>query len=118
MFKSNSAAFKEVKRIAIRIPIRMIPQIENNLIVSGYNKKQRLCWFEDVLKELFEKDNFHNLISEEFIEPGTTKVVNLSITTETFKLIDEVVQQVKHKESLKTDRSSVIRTAILQRLLK
>ncbi|MEY8216023.1 MAG: hypothetical protein RPR97_16255, partial [Colwellia sp.] len=80
--------------------------------------KQRLFWFEDILKELFEKENFYNLIAEEFIEAGTTKIINLSISTDTFKIVGDTVKVVEEKENTKTDRSSVIRTAILQRLLK
>ncbi|OUS02660.1 hypothetical protein A9Q81_08425 [Gammaproteobacteria bacterium 42_54_T18] len=118
MIKANNDSLKPVKRMAVRVPIRMISKIEDNLLDSGYNKKQRLSWFEDILKELFEKENYHNLIAEEFIEAGTTKIVNLSITADTFKMVNDTVKYVEEKEDTKTDRSSVIRTAILQRLLK
>ncbi len=118
MIKANNDSLKPVKRMAVRIPIRMISKIEDNLLDSGYNKKQRLYWFEDILKELFEKENYYNLIAEEFIEAGTTKIVNLSITADTFKIVNDTVKYVEEKEVTKTDRSSVIRTAILQRLLK
>lgn len=118
MTNKTSDSSKPTKRIAVRIPVKMFSKIESNLLSSGYNKKQRLFWFEDILKELFERENYHNLISEEFIEAGTTKIINLSITEETFKLVDNTVKEVEEKEQIKTDRSSIIRTAILQRLLK
>jgi hypothetical protein len=70
------------------------------------------------LKELFEKEDYHNLIAEEFIEAGTTKIVNLSITVDTFKIVNDTVKEVEEKENTNTDRSSIIRTAILQRLIK
>jgi len=104
--------------MAVRIPLKMVSKIESNLLKSGYNKKQRLFWFEDILRDLFENSDYHNLIAEEFIEAGTTKIINLSITTDTFKIINDAVKEVEQKESIKTDRSSVIRTAILQRLIK
>jgi hypothetical protein len=118
MIKANNDSLKPVKRMAVRVPLRMIRKIESDLLSSGYNKKQRLFWFEDILKELFKKENYHNLIAEEFIEAGTTKIVNLSITVDTFKIVNDTVKEVEEKEDTKTDRSSVIRTAILQRLLK
>ena len=118
MIKADNHLLKPAKRMAVRVPIKMIPKIEENLLDSGYNKKQRLFWFEDILKELFEKENFYNLIAEEFIEAGTTKIINLSISTDTFKRVSDTVKIVEEKENTKTDRSSVIRTAILQRLLK
>ena len=118
MFKINSYSLKPLKRIAVRVPIRMISKIEGDIFDSGYNKKQRLNWFEDILKELFQKDDYHNLIAEEFIEAGTTKIINLSITVDTFKVVNDTVKEVEEQEKTKTDRSSVIRTAILQRLIK
>lgn len=118
MIKANSVALQAVKRMAVRVPIKMVSKIEEDLFASGYNKKQRLFWFEDILKELFEKEDYHNLIAEEFIEAGTTKVVNLSITVDTFKIVNDTVKEVEEKENTNTDRSSIIRTAILQRLIK
>lgn len=118
MIKSANPSLKPAKRIAVRVPIKMISRIEENLLNSGYNKKQRLYWFEDILKELFEKEGFHNLIAEEFIEAGTTKIINLSISTDTFKIVSDTVKKVEENENTKTNRSAVIRTAILQRLLK
>ena len=118
MIKTNNTSLQPVKRMAVRIPSKMIVKIEKDLLASGYNKKQRLFWFEDVLAELFEQKYFHNLIAEEFIEAGTTKTINLSITIKTFDLIKKVVKEVEEQENINTDRSSVIRTAIIQRLLK
>lgn len=118
MIKANNVALQPVKRMAVRVPLKMVEKIEENLLASGYNKKQRLYWFEDVIAELFEKDDFHNLIAEEFIEAGTTKTINLSITVKTFELVKKVVKEVEEQEEVNTDRSSVIRTAIIQRLLK
>jgi len=118
MIQINSTSYKSIKRIAVRIPLKMFSRIESNLLQSGYNKKQRLHWFEDILKELFERENYHNLIAEEFIEAGTTKIINLSVTDETFQIIKRTVKEVEEKEKTTTDRSSIIRTAILQRLLQ
>jgi len=114
----SALSSRPVKRMAVRVPVRMISKIEDNILDSGYNKKQRLFWFEDILKELFEKEDYHNLIAEEFIEAGTTKIVNLSITVDTFKIVNDTVKEVEEKENTNTDRSSIIRTAILQRLIK
>ena len=114
----NPVSAQPVKRMAIRIPTRMVEKIENNLLASGYNKKQRLFWFEDIIRELFETESYHNLIAEEFIEAGTTKVINFSITTETYKKVESTIREVSELENTQTDRSSIIRTAILQRLLK
>jgi hypothetical protein len=114
----NPTAIQSKKRMSVRVPLAMIARIEENLLASGYNKKQRYFWFEDILNELFTGPDYHNLIAEEFITAGTTKVVTLSISTETYKRVESTVTEVLDIEKYNTDKSSVIRTAIIQRLLK
>jgi hypothetical protein len=114
----NPTKLNNIKRISVRIPLGMIARIEINLLASGYNKKQRYFWFEDVITELFSTPDYHNLIAEEFITAGTTKVVTLSISTETYKKVEATVGEVLEIEKYNTDKSSIIRTAIIQRLLK
>jgi hypothetical protein len=114
----NPTAMQSKKRMSVRVPLAMITRIEENLLASGYNKKQRYFWFEDILNELFNSTDYHNLIAEEFITAGTTKVVTLSISTETYRRVESTVAEVLDIEKYNTDKSSVIRTAIIQRLLK
>ena len=114
--KNPTAVHK--KRMSVRIPLGMIDRIEVNIHLSGYNKKQRFFWFEDVINELFMTPDYHNLIAEEFITAGTTKVVTLSISNETYRKVEATVSEVLEVEKYNTDKSSIIRTAIIQRLLK
>ena len=114
----NPTAVQAKKRMSVRVPLGMIAKIEENLLFSGYNKKQRFYWFEDVITELFSTEDYHNLIAEEFITAGTTKVVTLSISTETYKKVEATVGEVLRIENYNTDKSSIIRTAIIQRVLK
>mgnify|MGYP000367010067 CR=1 FL=1 len=107
-----------VKRMSLRVPKGMIPDIEKNVSDSGYNKKQRTLWFEDILKEFFEIENYLDLVAEEYIKAGTTKTISLIVSLENFEKIKDTVKLVNEVENEDTDRSSVIRTAILQRLLK
>jgi hypothetical protein len=114
----NPTAVQNKKRMSVRIPLGMIDRIEVNIHLSGYNKKQRFFWFEDVINELFMTPDYHNLIAEEFITAGTTKVVTLSISNETYRKVEATVSEVLEVEKYNTDKSSIIRTAIIQRLLK
>jgi hypothetical protein len=107
-----------VQRMSLRVPKGMIVDIEKNVSDSGYNKKQRRLWFEDIFKELFETENYLSLVAEEYIKAGTTKTISMMVSLDTFEKIKETVKLVKDTESEETDRSSVIRTAILQRLMK
>ena len=114
----NPTAVQNKKRMSVRIPLGMIDRIEVNIHLSGYNKKQRFFWFEDVINELFMTPDYHNLIAEEFITAGTSKVVTLSISNETYRKVEATVSEVLEVEKYNTDKSSIIRTAIIQRLLK
>ena len=113
----NPTSVQIKKRMSVRVPLGMITRIEVNLLASGYNKKQRFFWFEDVINELFLTPDYHNLIAEEFITAGTTKVVTLSISNNTYKKVEATVAEVLAIEKYNTDKSSIIRTAIIQRLL-
>ena len=106
------------KRISVRVPIGMAKQMEHDLLLSGYNKKQWFNWYEDILNELFAKKEYPNLVAEEFITAGTTKVITLAISNELYKKIEVAVNVVFEQENAIADKSSVIRTAIIQRLLK
>lgn len=107
-----------VKRMSLRVPKGMIPDIEKDVSASGYNKKERTLWFEEILKEFFEIENYLELVAEEYIKAGTTKTISLIVNIDTFEKIKETVKLVNEVENEKTDRSSVIRTAIIQRLMK
>ena len=55
----NPTAVQNKKRMSVRIPLGMIDRIEVNIHLSGYNKKQRFFWFEDVINELFMTPDYH-----------------------------------------------------------
>ena len=118
MLKVTLPEKETVKRISLRVPKGMIADIEIDQFNSGYNKKERTLWIKDVLNELFETEDYHLFIAEEYIKAGTTKTISLIISLELFEKIKEAVKLVKEKEEQDCDRSSVIRTAILQRLMK
>lgn len=96
----------------------MVVKIDEDMVKLGFNKKQRSNWFAKVLNELFENDNYPQLVAEEFIVPGTTQPVAINIDLALLEKIDNAVSKTKELEQEDCDRSSVIRTAILQRLLQ
>tara|TARA_B100002049_G_C16010486_1_gene345564 strand:+ start:197 stop:586 length:390 start_codon:yes stop_codon:yes gene_type:complete len=104
-------------RSTVRIPSGMLPKITEDMLNLGYNKKQQSKWIEDALSELLDTPEYTDLIAEEFISPGTTAPINLTLSSETDDKIQHAVSQVLLKENVEKDKSAVIRVAIIQRLL-
>ncbi len=107
-----------LKRLTVRVPKRMITAIDEDRLKSGFNKKQLVDYYQLALTELFNLENYLSLITEDFIQPGTTHTITISMQENTHKKIEQAITDIKLSENLISDKSSVIRTALHQRLLK
>lgn len=104
-------------RSSIRIPRPMLEKIDLAMAGSGYNKKQRSRWIEDITHHFLQRSDAANLIAEEFIVPGSTEAIPVTLTAELDEKINLVLEQVIQEEGVRKDRSSLLRTAITQHLL-
>lgn len=107
----------QLKKISVRVPKTNIAKINKDIELSKYNKKQKTLWIEDVLNDFFDISNYTEMVSIEFIKAGTTHLVYFNLSDEILKKIDHIVTEVKENEKTETDRSSIIRSSITQRLL-
>lgn len=104
-------------RTSLRIPTAMLPHIETDMKDCGFNKKQRSNWLASVIEALLERSDAANLIAEEFILPGSTESIPVTLDTQLNDQMNEVLVQVTEEEGIQKDRSAVIRTAITQRIM-
>lgn len=104
-------------RSSIRVPKTMLERIDQAMSKSNYNKKQRSRWIEDITHQFLKRSDAANLIAEEFIVPGSTEAIPVTLTTELDEKINGVLAQVLVEEGVRKDRSSLLRTAITQHLL-
>ena len=104
-------------QVSIRVPTRMLEEISKLLDKSGYNRKQRSLWVREALVSLLSRPDYANLVAEEFITPGTTQQIPLSFTRKQLDAAEEAIVNVASEEGVKTDRSAIVRTAIIQRIL-
>jgi metal-responsive CopG/Arc/MetJ family transcriptional regulator len=104
-------------RSSIRIPRPMLEKIDRAMAGSGYNKKQRSRWIEDITHHFLQRSDAANLVAEEFIVPGSTEAIPVTLTAELDEKINLVLEQVIQEEGIRKDRSSLLRTAITQHLL-
>jgi metal-responsive CopG/Arc/MetJ family transcriptional regulator len=106
-----------ITRTSLRVPSSMLPRIDSAMLGAGFNRKQRSKWIEDISKRFLLRSDAANLIAEEFIVPGSTESIPVTISTQLVECIDKMVEQVWLEEGAHADRSSVIRTAITQQLM-
>lgn len=104
-------------RSSIRVPKAMLEKMDEAMARSNYNKKQRSRWIEDITRDFLLRSDAANLIAEEFIVPGSTEAIPVTLTTALDNKINEVLEQVIEEERVRKDRSSLLRTAITQHLL-
>jgi metal-responsive CopG/Arc/MetJ family transcriptional regulator len=104
-------------RSSIRIPRAMLRKMDDAMALAGYNKKQRSRWIEDLTHIFLNRSDAANLIAEEFIVPGSTEAIPVTLSQDLDTRISDVLERVLLEESIKKDRSSVLRTAITQQLL-
>lgn len=113
----NQSSQDQPVKSSIRIPSSMLARVEKDMEASGYNRKQRNQWIVMVIRELLERPDFANLVAEEFIVPGSTESIPLSLPVDLDTQINAALEVVRQEESINKDRSAFIRTAITQRLM-
>jgi metal-responsive CopG/Arc/MetJ family transcriptional regulator len=106
-----------ITRSSLRVPSSMLPKIDVAMLNAGFNRKQRSKWIEDITKQFLHRSDAANLIAEEFIVPGSTESIPVTISIELDESIDKIIEKVWVEEGTRADRSSVIRTAITQQLM-
>ncbi|HSC67864.1 MAG TPA: hypothetical protein VLC79_09250 [Cellvibrio sp.] len=104
-------------RSSIRVPKSMLVKIDEAMEQSGYNRKQRSKWIEDITLAFLQRSDAPNLIAEEFIVPGSTEAIPVTLTNTLDAQINTVLERVLQEEEIRKDRSAAIRTAITQNLL-
>lgn len=106
-----------VSRSSIRIPKLMLEAVDTSMVKAGYNKKQRSKWIEDISLNFLTRSDAANLVAEEFIVPGSTESIPVTISLRLDQEINRVLEQVQQEEGIRKDRSAALRTAITQQLL-
>lgn len=102
---------------SLRVPQGMLTQVHTSMEEGGYNKKQRKLWIKEAVDLLLSDSNRCNLIAEAFDLDGPTKSIPIEVSRRVSDGIDEVIKEVERSEGVVSNRSSLVRTAILNRLL-
>lgn len=104
------------KRLSVRMPQSMVCDIEKNLIHNKLSIKQRSKWIADAIHDLYKNTCFLDLVAEEWIEPGGNTVLQITLDQNSETLLNEM-NKVITKNLPNNDISSIVRTAIIQKLM-
>lgn len=104
-------------RTTLRIPAGMLTKINQVMETEGYNKKQRSVWIAEAIANLIARNDFPSLVAEEFIVPGSTKSIPVALSEELVREMANSLTRIEEEEDTRKDRSALIRTAIIQRIM-
>ena len=98
----------------------MVEDIELDIVKKGGTKKDRSLWVCDAIKKLITLNkNYIDRINDDWIEAGNNERITIYLDAMTEKIIQDVTQGfTKEGIEVKDLRSSIIRTAVLQKLIK
>ncbi len=101
----------EKRKVNVRIPIEMLNDIDDSIS----SKKKRSDWICSAIIALREKENFSELVLEEWIEAGNNKLVQFRLT----KQADDALLNIQNniKDNAHDPLSAIIRCAAIQKLI-
>lgn len=104
-------------RTTLRIPTPMLGKMDLIMREEGYNKKQRSLWIGEAIVRLITRNDFPGLVAEEFIVPGLTTSIPIALNEVIVRDIADSLNRIEQEEEIRKDRSALIRTAIIQRIM-
>ncbi len=106
------------KRTSVCLPEAMRAEIETTMTKQGVSTKRRSQWIERAITDLHEQPSFGELVLEEFIEPGRNVTIPVTLSITVKQLVDDTAEVLTESTGRAVERSSVIRTAISQALIR
>jgi len=106
-----------VARLTVRLPTRMINDIQADMSDNGYSPRNQSRWIEEALVGLLESEYYPELVAEDFIAHGRNKPVRITLNGETAHEIEKAIERIEHEEKLVDVQSKLVRTAIRSRLV-
>jgi len=110
---------KEVKkRLTVRVPVKMLNDITICLTREKMSQRKRSEWIAHSIISLGEIENFADLIAEDWVEPGQSCPVQITLDKDAQKILETLKDEIINKRiHINEPQSSIVRTAINQKLL-
>lgn len=107
------------RRASIRVPEKMLEEINHILEDEGKSSYQKGRWISQAIVELYEMEDFIELIQEEWMDRKNNIPLQITLTKEAEESLDKLVESAKeHGLTRKDIISATIRVAITNALIK
>lgn len=107
------------RRISVRIPKKMIDDLNTAMKKIGLSTRMRSSWISDSVIALKKHPYYTDCVLEEWIESGNNTSIQISLSEQASAVLDNMLQEIKNIEDNKSDmQSAIIRTAVLQNLIE
>ena len=121
MSTRNIKEAKTIKaiRTPVRLPKRLKEELDSAVINEGYGFKGRSLWVEDAIDKLLNIETFYDLVilDEDLDTVSVPDGFSFTIHTRN-KLDDALVLVRQHHPRMNAMLSAIIRTAIMQKLIR
>ena len=116
----QSTKLGKKKKSCVIFPKRMVEDVELDITKKGGTKKDRSAWVCDAIKKLITLNkNYIDRVNDDWIEAGNNERITIYLDAMTEKMIQDITQGLtKEDVAVKDLRSSIIRAAVLQKLIK
>jgi len=106
-------------KITFAIHGNLQTELREKMIKEGYGLRGKSAWISQAIEQLLEYKNFQNLVTYSDEMCGFDKMETIVIDFSLKIKLDTAITTVrKHYPNIEGVKSSIIRTAILQRILR
>lgn len=106
-------------RISFFVPESLKRDINEQMIKDGYDLKGKSRWIEEAIKRLFSIENYPELVKLDEEMTGFEKLDSVSVTKDIKSLLDDSILNIRSQyPTIEGVQSRILRTAIVQRLLR
>jgi hypothetical protein len=106
-------------KITFVVPTALYAELRERVLHDGYGLRGKSVWVSEAIITLLSLENFSMLVQYSEEMQGFEKVETVVVELPVKKQLDQAILEVrKHYPTLEGVQSSIVRTAIMQRLLR
>lgn len=106
-------------KTTVRLPQKTRQEMIHSIINSGYGLRGKSRWICEAIHQLLSINNYHELVDIGNELEGLYEVESIYITSELKEALDHALIAVrKSYPAMEGVQSSIIRTSIIQRMLR
>lgn len=107
------------RRASIRVPEKMLEEINEVLERDGKSSYQKGKWISQAIQDLFNEEDYIELIKEEWLDRKNNIPLQVTLTKEAEDTLEKIVSELKEDGSSRKDHlSATIRVAITAALVR